>query len=72
MAPKNKELDAQLRDLAERHDALTETVHRLATHAAVLAVAVRDPEAVPAGDLDAAVAGISAIGAALPARPPEA
>ena len=72
MAPKKKELDAQLRDLAEKHEALTETVHRLATHAAVLAVAVRDPEAVPAGDLDAAVAGISAIGAALPARPPEA
>ena len=72
MAPKKKDLDAQLRDLAEKHEALTETVHRLATHAAVLAVAVRDPEAVPAADLDAAVAGISAIGAALPARPPEA
>jgi hypothetical protein len=35
-------------------------------------VAVRDPEAVATGDLDAAVAGISAIGAALPIRPPEA
>jgi hypothetical protein len=71
VAPKKNELDGQLRDLAEKYEALTETVHRLATHAAVLAVAVRDPEAVPAADLDAAVAGISAIGAALPARPPE-
>ena len=61
MAPKKKELEAQLRDLAERHDALSETVQRLATHTAVLAVAVRDPEAVPAADLDAAVAGISEI-----------
>jgi hypothetical protein len=59
VAPKKKELDAQLRDLTERHDALAETVHQLATHTAVLAVAVRDPEAVPAADLDAAVAGIS-------------
>lgn len=72
MAPKKSELDAQLRDLTEKHDSLTETVHRLATHAAVLAVAVRDPQAVPAGDLDAAVAGISAIGAALAVRASEA
>jgi hypothetical protein len=56
VAPKKKELVAQLRELEE-------TVQRLATHAAVLAVAVRDPRAVPAADLDAAVAGISAIGA---------
>ncbi|MGH3054445.1 MAG: hypothetical protein ACRDL7_05650 [Gaiellaceae bacterium] len=61
MAPKKKELDAQLRDLAERHDALTELVHRLATHAAVLAVAVRNPGAVPSADLDAALTGIEEI-----------
>jgi hypothetical protein len=65
VAPKKKELDAQLRDLSERHDALSETVQRLATHAAVLAVALRDPEAVPAADLDAAVAGMNEISAAL-------
>jgi len=65
VAPKTNELDAQLRDLTERHDALSETVQRLATHAAVLAVALRDPEAVPAADLDAAVAGISEIHAEL-------
>ena len=68
MAPTKKELDAQLRDLAERHDALSETVQRLATHSAVLAVALRDPEAVPTADLDAAVAGISEINAELFAR----
>jgi hypothetical protein len=56
VTPKKKELAAQLRELEE-------TVQRLATHAAVLAVAVRDPRAVPAADLDAAVAGINAIGA---------
>jgi hypothetical protein len=61
VAPKRKELDAQLRDLAERHDALAEKVQRLVTHTAVLAVALRDPEAVPAADLEAAVTGISEI-----------
>jgi hypothetical protein len=65
VAPKKKELDAQLRDLTARHDALAETVQRLATHAAVVAVALRDPEAVPAADLDAAVSGISEISSAL-------
>jgi hypothetical protein len=68
VALKKKELDAQLRELAERHDALSETVQRLATHAAVLAVALRDPEAVPSADLDAAVAGISDINAELLAQ----
>ena len=69
MAPKKKELDAQLRDLADRQDALSETVQRLATHTAVIAVALRDPEAVPSTDLDAAVTGISEISAELLARP---
>jgi hypothetical protein len=68
MAPKKKELDAQLRELSERHDALAEIVHRLATHTAVLAVAVRDPEAVPTADLDAALSGLNEISAALVAR----
>ena len=71
VAPKKKELDAQLRELGERHDALSETVQRLATHAAVLAVALRDPEAVPAADLDAAVTGISEISGALLANHPQ-
>ena len=56
----------QPRNLAERHDALAEVVHRLATHAAVLAVALRDPEAVPSADLDAALAGINDLNAAFP------
>jgi hypothetical protein len=54
VAPKKKELAAELQDLAD-------IVHRLATHAAVLAVAVRDPNAVPPADLDAALAGIEEI-----------
>ena len=68
MAPNKKELDAQLRDLGERHAALAEIVQRLATHAAVLAVAVRDPEGVPTADLDAALSGLSEISAALVGR----
>jgi hypothetical protein len=54
VAPKKKELAAELQEL-------TNIVHRLATHAAVLAVAVRDPNAVPPADLDAALAGIEEI-----------
>jgi hypothetical protein len=46
-----KELKAQL-------DELTDAVRQLAAHAEVLAVALRTPEAVPAADLDEAVAGI--------------
>jgi hypothetical protein len=65
VAPKKKELAAQLGDLAERYDALAETVHRLVTHTAVLAVALRDPQAVPAADLEAAITGISEINLAL-------
>jgi hypothetical protein len=61
VTPKKKELESELRELAARHDALAEIVQRLATHTAVLAVAVRDPQAVPAADLDAALTGISEI-----------
>jgi hypothetical protein len=61
MAPKKKELEAQLNELAERHDALAETVRRLATHSAVLAIALRDPQAVPQSDLEAALTGIEEI-----------
>ena len=68
MAPKKKELGRQLRDLRARHDELADAVSRLATHAAVLAVAVRDREAVPPGDLDAALAGIDELAARLVAR----
>lgn len=58
MAPKKTELAAQLRELEE-------TVRRLATHSAVLAAAVRDPEAVPAADLEAALAGLEEISRAV-------
>jgi len=69
VAPKRKELDVPLRYLAERHDALAEIVHRLDTHAAVLAVALRDPEAVPSADLDAALAASTTSTPPSPARP---
>jgi hypothetical protein len=36
-------------------------VRRLATHSAVLAIAVGDPQAVPATDLEAALTGIEEI-----------
>lgn len=58
MAPKKKELEARIDELTERHDALAETVRRLAMHSAVLAVALRDPQAVPKPDLEAALTGI--------------
>ena len=54
MPPTKKELDLELRELEE-------TVRRLATHSAVLAVAVRDPSSVPLPDLEAALAGIEEI-----------
>jgi hypothetical protein len=66
----DKELDAQLQDLAERHEALVEIVRRLATHTSVLAVALRDPQAVSPADLDAAVAGIAEISSAIGTQPP--
>jgi hypothetical protein len=68
MAPKKTELDARLQDLVERHDLLVEIVHRLATHTSVVAVAVRDPQAVPPTDLDAALAGIAEISRRLSGR----
>jgi hypothetical protein len=71
MAPKKKELASQLDELRERHDALAEIVNGLATHTAVVALAVRNPNTVPADDLEAALTGITEIHAAL-RRPPAA
>jgi hypothetical protein len=69
--PSNRQdLDAQLQDLAERHEALVEIVRRLATHTSVVAVALRDPQAVPPADLDAAVAGIAEISSTIGTQPP--
>jgi len=70
VAPKKKELAAQLRDLAGKHDELANALKRLATHTAVLGVAVRQPDAVPAADLEAALAGISELATSLPPGPP--
>jgi hypothetical protein len=51
MAKKKAELEADL-------DELKETVRRLITHAEVVAVAVRTPEAVTPSELDDAIAGL--------------
>jgi hypothetical protein len=42
----------------QKVDALTALCRRLAAHASVVAVAVLDPEAVPAADLEVAVKGL--------------
>ena len=70
MPSNRQDLDAQLQDLAERHEALVEIVRRLATHTSVAAVALRDPQAVPPVDLDAAVAGIAEISSTIGTQPP--
>jgi hypothetical protein len=55
---KKKDLDEQLRLLTAEHAELAKKLRQLATHTAVLGVAVRQPDAVPSADLDAALAGI--------------
>ena len=52
---------ATTKELSERLDALVAACHRLATHTAVLALAVRDPGSVPRADLDDAVAGLDEV-----------
>jgi hypothetical protein len=69
VAAKSKELDARLQDLAAKQEALEQIVHRLAIHTAVLALSVRDSEAVPPADLDVALAGIAEITTTLHAGP---
>jgi uncharacterized protein YbjT (DUF2867 family) len=53
-----KELEARLEELAE-------LTRRLATHASVVAAAVREPNAVPVHDLNAALSGLDDVQAAL-------
>lgn len=57
-AVKKKRLKRELRALAERQDQLEQASRVLAAHSAVIAVAVRTPERVPHGDLDASIAGV--------------
>jgi hypothetical protein len=54
-----------VKDLEARLEELAELTRRLATHAAVVAVAVRDPNAVPVHDLNAALSGLDEVQAAL-------
>ena len=63
VAPKKKELEAELRALEARQEELAEALARLATHASVLALAVRRPESVPSSDLEAAVEGLDELAA---------
>ena len=63
MAPTKKELAEQLRAVEVRQQELARAVGQLATHAAVLALAVVKPESVPSADLDAALAGINELAA---------
>jgi hypothetical protein len=63
VAATKKELAEQLGALEVRQQELVDAVHELATHAAVLAVAVTRPESVPSADLEAALAGINALAA---------
>ena len=65
MAPKKTELEAQIRDLTARHQELVGALKALSTHTAVLGVALRQPDAVPAADLEAAIAGINGLAANL-------
>ena len=61
---RKKQLKRELRALARRHEQLEQTQRRLATHAEVIAVAVRSPDLVPQTDLDDAIAGIHRLNAA--------
>jgi len=55
---KKKELQAQLDELADRLDDVSSACSRLASHAEVVALAVRSRESVPSGDLDDAIDGL--------------
>lgn len=71
VAVQKKQLKRELRALVRRHEQLERAQRRLAAHAEVVAVAVRSPDLVPPGDLDAAIAGIHELnGAGLPGPPP--
>jgi hypothetical protein len=59
----------RLADLEGRHEELVAAVRQLATYASVLALSVRDRHAVPAADLDDAVAGIQELSARLLSSP---
>jgi hypothetical protein len=60
---KKKQLKRELRVLTESHQELVHAHRALATHAAVVAVAMRSPDLVPPSDLDAAIAGIQELAA---------
>lgn len=67
---KKKELAARLSELAENQAELAGICRRLAANAEVVAVAVRNAEAVPEADLEAAVVAIHDVHNELLARFP--
>ena len=69
VAPKKKELEAELRALETRQQELSEALARLATHASVLALAIRRPESVPSSDLKAALDGLDELASGWPHSP---
>jgi hypothetical protein len=63
---KKKRIKSDLQTLAERQEQLVEAQRRLATHAEVVALALRSPERVPESDLDNAIAGLHQLAARAP------
>lgn len=68
VAPKKEELTPNFAISPRGMNALYEMVQRLAIHTSVLVLALRDAQAVPPADLDAALSGISDINAAMGRR----
>jgi hypothetical protein len=64
---RKKRLKRELRALTKSHQELVRAHRQLATHAEVVAVAVRSPDLIPRSDLDDAIAGIHELNAASPA-----
>jgi hypothetical protein len=64
---RKKQLKRELRELADSHEDLRRAHRQLATHAEVIAVAVRSPDLVPQSDLDDAIAGIHELNAEIAA-----
>jgi hypothetical protein len=62
---KKKGIQAQLDELGEAYAELAEICGRLASHAEVVALAVRSRESVPGDDLDDAIDGLHELHAQL-------
>ena len=63
---KKKRLKRELSALVEEHEELVAAQRRLATHAVVIALAVRSRDRVPEHDLDDAIAGLQELSIGTP------